>query len=112
MARVVSAAVLVAVFTVSPMGLVAIVRIIIIVVHGVIVCAVPILLFLGLQKQREMTVSKVADLRRRELHLLLGIADIEGTHLVAPAIWCAAVNQKTPPSSGGASVAPFPSMST
>lgn len=58
------------------------------------------------------TVSQLAHPREQELHLLLGIADIEGTHLVAPAIWIAVVNQRTPPSSADAFVALFPSMST
>lgn len=46
------------------------------------------------------------------LHLPLGIADIEGTHLVDPGTWKTSGTRRMPPSSGDASVAPFPGMST
>lgn len=50
MARVVSIAILVAVLTIPPLGLVAIVRIVVVVIHGgIIVCTVSVLLLLCLQ---------------------------------------------------------------
>lgn len=90
MARAVGIAVLVAVLITPPVGLVAIVWIVVVVVHGwLVVGAVPVLLLLLLLlllRLQKGDVSKVALPRWRARHSLLGIADIGDTHLVAPAI--------------------------
>jgi hypothetical protein len=62
---------------------------------------------------KNMGVSKLALPRQHVLHLLLGIADTAGTRLFDPETWRTSENQRMKsPSSGGASAAPFPGMST
>lgn len=58
------------------------------------------------------SVSKTSLLPWHVLNLPLGIADIEGTHLVDPETWRTSGTQRLPPPSGGASAALFPGMST
>lgn len=107
--RVISVAVFVAMLTTPSLTLVAIVRIVVVVVHGFIVCVVPVLLLLLCLPR---TVSHATSHQRPRLHLLLGIADIASTHLADPGILRTSASRRKPSSSGSASAAPFPSMST
>lgn len=83
----VSLAIFIALLVAPRMGTVAIMRIVIIVVHGrVVICTVSVMLLL-LLRLRETVSNLALPKNKGHLRLPLGIADIADTHLADLLIW-------------------------
>lgn len=112
MAWAISLAIFIALLVAPRMATVAIMWIVIIVVHGSVVIGTfsVVLLLLRLCE----TVSNLAlPLDKGHIHLPPGIVDIGNTHLAGPLTWMISeMSQMKQLASAGASVVPWPGMST